>query len=845
MRSKLRRPKPSIIHPHHLTHPEILPLVAPAAPPPLPPSVEAAYKKKCVQLKKRMVELDESNDAARLRKMRNTRFINKMRLERAYLLEKLCELQKKNGEAIEGLPTDMDEESEGSSEGPPTPHEKPLRSKRSHRRPLQQSPPPHSALAQASTTRPHGIINSHRRGGPGAYESTFPAHQSSQEYHDPRTHHQPIINGYPTVMLPDDSRPRYPGLGPVPMDPWNQWVHSHIKNNPDIQQSSEADQLNAARAAWNGLSALEQESWQEECQKRSLSYENAVRQLEGRRQHLEARGGDEDSVAEGEDEVDEEMEDPSQRNASADDSFEEIVDTREKLPFTKSWRLHNAVASTQKYFEGPQITTEYNSPGKQTKLIGNFTPNEKVLRELAQAAVESYTYSSNMVATRSQDQASPPSTQQHIATDNSELPIRAKSSKRRRHDRETTVVNRSDRKRQKVDRSDEHDTSATFAAVVIPTSKSEIAGKANKKAQKLNPNGLGSEELLDELRVGGMQPTPSRRERATTDGIESGSQKLREHTKGRMTVGKEKKAVQDETTLSSDPKSTKSLKKKTKQSHRRDPRMDLPPLVDSSHGTTQAGSGIISPKAKTTSRHKRFDGDEGQSAPPEPNPQSLISHVSGPSRMDEDAERSSSEDDAPEVVTKATGLKEARSTATEAARAIEAQRAVKKQKRQERDRLLKTQAKAPKKQAEKVDALGVEPGILSDDDTPDQIAPSPLASSDQIDWSDQRTIPDLLPEELLAAEPPARLPTPPLRADSVKVSANKKRRFLEKPTKPAKDIKRGGVRIRVLNNTKSILPPKVAKSSQMIRESWLSGRKGSKGRVVMERRKLGTEFIRR
>lgn len=67
-----------------------------------------------------MIELDEANDAARRRKMRNIRFINKMRLERAYLLEKLCELQKKNGEAIEGLPTDMDEDSEGSSEGPPT-----------------------------------------------------------------------------------------------------------------------------------------------------------------------------------------------------------------------------------------------------------------------------------------------------------------------------------------------------------------------------------------------------------------------------------------------------------------------------------------------------------------------------------------------------------------------------------------------------------------------------------------------------------------------------------------------------------------------------------------------------
>lgn len=188
------------------------------------------------------------------------------------------------------------------------PHEKPLRSKRSHRRPLQQSPPPHSALAQGSTPRPHGIVNSHHRGGPGAYESTFPAHQSSQEYHVPRTHHQPIINGYPGVTLPGDSRRRYPGLGPVPMDPWNEWVHDYIRNHPEIQQSSDADQLSAARAAWGALSVLEQEHWQESCQKRSLSYENLVQQLEGNRHLLRARGGDEDSVAEGEDEVDEEME---------------------------------------------------------------------------------------------------------------------------------------------------------------------------------------------------------------------------------------------------------------------------------------------------------------------------------------------------------------------------------------------------------------------------------------------------------------------------------------------------------------------------------------------------------
>ncbi|KAI4205540.1 MAG: hypothetical protein LQ350_000319 [Teloschistes chrysophthalmus] len=446
-----------------------------------------------------------------------------------------------------------------------------------------------------------------------------------------------------------------------------------------------------------------------------------------------------------------------------------------------------------------------------------------------------------MVATRSQDQASPPSTQQHLASDDGELPIRAKSSKRRRLDPETTVASKTGRKRQKVDRSDKHDTSATFAAVVISKSQPETAGKANKKAQNLNSNGLEGEEL-DKLHVGGMQPTPSRRERTTTDGLKIGAH---EHKRPRTSAGNEEVSVKDETTLSSDPKTTRSPKRKAKQSHPRDPRMDSTSLVDSSHGTTQATSEVESSKPKPGSRHKRFDGEEGKSVPLEPNPKSLVSQMSDASSMDEDAERASSEDEAPEVVTKATGLKEARSTAAEAARAVEAQRAAKKQKRQDRDKLLKTQVKALKKQAKNVDTWDVEPGILSDGDTPDQVPPSPLASSDQIDWSDQRPLPDLLPEELLEAEPPTRLPTPPLREDLVKVSANKKRRFLEKPTKPAKDIKRGGVRIRVLENTKSILPPKAAKSSQMIRESWLHGRKGSKGRMVMERRKPGTGFIRR
>lgn len=89
-------------------------------PPPLPPSVEAAYRKKCIELKRRLIEVDEENDAKRLRIARLHQGIRKMRLERAYLLEALAKRQKKNGSSVDGFPVAYDEESEGSSEGPPT-----------------------------------------------------------------------------------------------------------------------------------------------------------------------------------------------------------------------------------------------------------------------------------------------------------------------------------------------------------------------------------------------------------------------------------------------------------------------------------------------------------------------------------------------------------------------------------------------------------------------------------------------------------------------------------------------------------------------------------------------------
>lgn len=76
-----------------------------AVPPPLPPSVEEAYRRKCIQLKQRMNEVEEANEASRHRIVRMERSIQKMRLERAFLLEQLSKRTSTNVEDSEGSPS--------------------------------------------------------------------------------------------------------------------------------------------------------------------------------------------------------------------------------------------------------------------------------------------------------------------------------------------------------------------------------------------------------------------------------------------------------------------------------------------------------------------------------------------------------------------------------------------------------------------------------------------------------------------------------------------------------------------------------------------------------------------
>ena len=73
---------------------------------PLAPSVEKAYYRKCIQLKRRLNEVETANDEAKTRRVRLDRAIMKMRLERAFLLD---ELRKRMEHNVDGSEPSEDE----------------------------------------------------------------------------------------------------------------------------------------------------------------------------------------------------------------------------------------------------------------------------------------------------------------------------------------------------------------------------------------------------------------------------------------------------------------------------------------------------------------------------------------------------------------------------------------------------------------------------------------------------------------------------------------------------------------------------------------------------------------
>ncbi|KAI9826404.1 MAG: hypothetical protein M1832_000321 [Thelocarpon impressellum] len=194
-------------------------------------------------------------------------------------------------------------------------------------------------------------------------------------------------------------------------------------------------------------------------------------------------------------------------------------------------------------------------------------------------------------------------------------------------------------------------------------------------------------------------------------------------------------------------------------------------------------------------------------------------------------------DEAPEAESLATGQIEAKARSVEAARAAEQQGAAAREKRKRIDARLKTQAEASRRKRAKPDPRGRGSSQGSGHGASAMIvdeAPLPSKTTS--------ALPELLPDELLAMVPAVRPPTPP-PGPAEMTKESKRHRFFTADEKPPKDIRRGNVRVRILETSSHHLTPKGDKRSKSIKESWLAGRRGRGGAEgSYERRKVGRGF---
>lgn len=256
------------------------------------------------------------------------------------------------------------------------------------------------------------------------------------------------------------------------------------------------------------------------------------------------------------------------------------------------------------------------------------------------------------------------------------------------------------------------------------------------------------------------------------------------------------------------------------------------------------------PKTNTTipeppkSTHKRFDSTEPEPELPQPQPQDEEKETEAPKDALSDNE-DSTDDEAPETITASAGQAQALTTALEQSKAAAQLDKEKKRKRRERDARLKQQAEAakkehkieskPKKSSNAEDPIADE--AVNKDNTPTSNA-KPQSSNKA-----KQPLPALLPDYILADEPSVR-PLISHPSSTAKISRGQKKRFLDLEQKPPKDVRKGGVRMRVLQEGNSLLPPKANQQGRALREAWLMGRRGGSG---VERRKMvgQGEFVRR
>ncbi|KAF2751312.1 hypothetical protein M011DRAFT_473806 [Sporormia fimetaria CBS 119925] len=228
--------------------------------------------------------------------------------------------------------------------------------------------------------------------------------------------------------------------------------------------------------------------------------------------------------------------------------------------------------------------------------------------------------------------------------------------------------------------------------------------------------------------------------------------------------------------------------------------------------------------------------------------------VKPPAAEPQDDDYESDSDEAPEEVTASSALTKAKAAEADAARAQKAQQEKEEQKRKERaERVAEEQRAKQKRIAEEQKKQR----IREEREAKKQATMDAASRGPALDV-DMQNLPALLPDSLLEAVGDTRPPTPP-RALTVKDDKEKRKeklnrhiKFLERGEKRIKDLKRGKLNVHVLEQSNSVLGPKVNKDSRNIREKWLKGRQQEKKKVgkgkmhfsKMERRPVGGGFLR-
>ncbi|KAI4214730.1 MAG: hypothetical protein LQ351_002805 [Letrouitia transgressa] len=452
-----------------------------------------------------------------------------------------------------------------------------------------------------------------------------------------------------------------------------------------------------------------------------------------------------------------------------------------------------------------------------------------------------------MVATRSQEHATPGHDLQILPENRT--PSTQSGKRKRKTDPPYTASSQSRAKQQKTaDQPSEPSPGAIVTAVLIPpppsgfydgqnedrnssgdfsTTNAQMQAEDMASASPLERRESQDQKMIEESHTFQAKASLSAHERDAEKDIEM------QASKTSMLANPAGHTRPLSPTASAPPLKKQKKKKKTKPS---DP--DAPT-------DTISPTNPLVPKPKT---HKRFHSEEPPPSSPNPEP---AQPPSNPEKAEQDNKDDDDDDTAPETEL-ITHPSLASTSASASAAAARAQKEAAKQKRRARDSLLKAQKQHKRGRERKHKHKSKERGdIVPSPPSP----PSPSALDQEGEGGNgELAIPDLLPLELLAEEPAPRAPTPPFPSEHRPAQQTslkaQKRKLLDQDPRPRKDIKVGKYKVRVLEAlvSQTGLPPKASKNSKAVRERWLVGREGAKGKMCVERRGWGVGgggFVRR